>query len=180
MAFLEVLTRTYHRPDMLAANTRSLLAQTDDDWIQTILPDNEGRGVPWAQERLEEYAPFISGEYVWILDDDDRCIRDTFVEELKGIVIDHRPDVIMVRMDHKERGVLPPAGWRQAPVHGLIGCSAYVVRREVFQLHAGVWGGAKYHSDFEFIRAVYGSGANVYWHDVIASEVQRISLGAPA
>jgi hypothetical protein len=34
-----------------------------------------------------------------------------------------------------------------------------------------------YHSDFNFIAAVLESGPLVYWHDVVASRVQRISIG---
>lgn len=180
MAFLEVLTRCYKRPVMLGNNRRSLAAQTDPDWEQVFLDDVVGRGVPWAQENLAHYSTHLRGRYIWILDDDDQCIRPTLVAELKAIAAAHDPDVIMVKMDHGIRGILPDVGyWGQPPVCAHVGCSAYVVRREVWQAHAAAWLPGSYASDFNFINAIFASNPRVYWHEVIASEVQRISLGYP-
>ena len=177
MPLLEVLTRCYKRPKMLAVNMASLDAQTCDDWEQTLLVDDVGRGIGWSYTNMAAQAADLNGDYIWILDDDDECIRSTLVAELKGIVEAHNPDVIMVKMDHQERGILPNAQWGCEPKQGDIGCSAYIVKREVWQQHAGHFG-AHYAGDFDFIKAIFASGATVYWHDVIASRVQRISLGA--
>lgn len=178
--FLEVITRYFKRPRMFRLNRLSLQVQTCQDWMQTVLIDNLGQGVAWANENLGAWAPKLQGEYIWILDDDDQCIRPTFVAELLAIATELNPDVIMVKMDHKERRVLPDvAHWGQPPAHGFIGCSAYVVKRQVWQQHAAAWYPGTYYSDFNFIAAVFNSGPKVYWHDVIASEVQRISLGQP-
>jgi hypothetical protein len=73
--FLEVLTRCYRRPGLLAANQASLRAQTCADWTQTLLVDEEGRGIAWSYVNMAGYAPHLVGEYVWILDDDDLCVR---------------------------------------------------------------------------------------------------------
>ena len=56
MAFLQVLTRCYQRPEMLTANIRSLLEQTDPDWEQTCLVDSQGRGIGWSYENLAAHA----------------------------------------------------------------------------------------------------------------------------
>ena len=163
---------------MLRICCNSLVGQTDSDWEQSFLVDEVGRGVGWAQEQLADYAEFLTGSYIWILDDDDKCVRDTLVAELKGIVRVYDPDVIMLRMDHGPRGVLPEPGfWGKKPACGHCGCSSFVVRREVFQAHAEAWRSARYVSDFDFITAVFESGARVFWHEVIASQVQRIGLG---
>jgi glycosyltransferase involved in cell wall biosynthesis len=163
---------------MLMANIGSLEAQTDPDWRQTMLVDGEGRGVGEAQAALANFAPYVDGDFVWILDDDDACIRPTLVEELKAIAIDHDPDVVMVRMDHGRRGILPDDGhWQQAPELSWIGASAYIVRRDVWQRFASRFSSAHYSSDFDFIDAIFGGDPQVYWLDVIASKVQRISLG---
>ncbi|MGP1666313.1 MAG: hypothetical protein ACTS5I_10490 [Rhodanobacter sp.] len=177
MPFLQILTRCYKRPQLLLANISSLVALTDPDWVQTCLIDNVGRGIGWSYTNMAAHAPLLRGEYIWILDDDDVCSRPTLVVELKQIVDDKRPDVIMVRMHHGPLGVLPDgATWQQPPQQAHIGCSAFVVRREVWQQHAGAFGD-HYAGDFDFIAAVFASGASVYWHDVIASRVQCISQG---
>ena len=71
---------------MLAANQESLRRQTSEAWIQTVLVDDLGRGVEWANQRLGAYAPMLAGDYVWVLDDDDLCTRPTLVEEIAEIV----------------------------------------------------------------------------------------------
>lgn len=180
MPFLEVLTRCYRRPKMLTFNQASLERQTDPDWTQTLLVDESGAGVAAAQERLGSHAPHLVGDYIWILDDDDECVRDTLVAELKEIAAAHDPDLIMLRMDHGERGILPGSfDWEKPPAIGRVGCSAYVVRRQVWRNYAGVWFPGRYHSDGDFIRAVYAGTEKVYWHDVVASRVQWIGFGRP-
>lgn len=178
MPFLEVLTRCHKRPKMLAVNRASLAAQTCDDWTQTLLVDDIGIGIGAATERMAAYAPRLVGNYVWMLDDDDTCIMPDFVEGLRFIVADSDPDVIFVRMDHGSGRILPDRQWGHAPQCGEIGISAFVVRREVWQAHAGAMIPGKYTSDFEFISSIYQSfPLIVYWWDVVASKVQRQSLG---
>lgn len=179
MPFLEILTRTYKRPTMLAANQASLAAQTSGDWQQTLLVDEVGRGCAWANAQLGQYAPQLVGDFIWILDDDDVCIDESLVEQLSLIVQVAAPDLIMMRMDHGPLGVLPDgAHWRKRPVRGRIGVSACVIRRELFQRCAWAWGDA-YDGDFDFIDAVWDAKPIVFWYDCIASKVQRISRGAP-
>lgn len=178
--FLEILTRCFRRPTLLAVNQASLDALTDDDWQQTLLVDERGRGIAWTHRFFAEYAPQLDGEYIWILDDDDQCIYPDLVHDLKAIVQAHDPDVIMLRMNHGPRGILPPDNlWRVRPRCGLVGCSAYVVRRSVWQAHASAWWSGRYTSDYDFINAVWKGGASFHWHDVIASAVQQIGLGQP-
>ena len=189
MTFLEVLTRTCRRPNMLAVNQLSLKAQTCTDWQQTVVIDEVGRGIGWAQANLAVVAAHLVGDYIWILDDDDECIRPSLVEELKVIAVsacavpayaENDPDVIMLRMDHGPLGVLPDDNyWNRPPAYGHIGASGYVVKRQVWQAHANAWLGGCYHSDFDFINDVWSAGPAVYWHDVIASRIQRISEGVP-
>lgn len=181
MPFLEVLTRHYKRPSMLGVNRASLQAQDCDDWVQTILVDDVGRGVAWANGNLANYAPEIVGEYVWILDDDDECIRPTLVSELKSLAGEWTPDVIMIRMDHGVgMGVLPDTKhWGKRPECGYIGVSAFVVRREVWQRHAAALASGRYEADYDFITSIFDEeGLLKIWHDVVASRVQRISRGA--
>ena len=71
--FLEIVTRCFRRPTLLQKNIEALAAQTCDDWEQTFLIDDIGRGVNWANESLAGYAPHLTGQYIWLLDDDDIC-----------------------------------------------------------------------------------------------------------
>lgn len=115
-----------------------------------------------------------------MLDDDDECICDSLVAEIKAIVAQHNPDVVFVRMDHGVGlGTLPDHDyWQRTPVEGHIGCSAFIVRKDVWQKHADAWG-ARYAGDFDFINAVWADPeVTHYWHDRTASRVQRRSLGA--
>jgi len=178
MPFLEVLTRTFNkRPVSLAANQASLRAQTDPDWIQTLLIDHEWRGIACSHRNMADYAPHVVGDYIWILDDDDRCILPTLVAELKFIAADCDPDVIFVKMQHIA-GVMPDDDhWGYQPMIGTIGVSAFVVRRSVWQAHADAMKPGRYISDYDLIRSIWQSGPSMYWHDVVASEIQRVGLG---
>lgn len=177
--FLTIITRCYKRPQMLANNRASLARQSEPDYEQVRLIDDIGIGVEQAQVSIADNAPHFTGQYAWILDDDDMCIHDTLIADLKAIAAEHDPGVVMVRMNHGY-AVYPDAlRWGEAPQQGRIGCSAYIVRRDIFQQHVDAFRGARYESDFDFINAVWKSNPAVYWHDVIASQVQRVSLGAP-
>lgn len=193
MAFLEVLTRCANRPVMLAANYGSLCQQTVDDWDQTYLVDplppprnaddaQYKQGILASHERLADYAVELEGEYVWVLDDDDMVTRETLVDELKQIARKASPDVIMLRMDCGPRGVQPDDGqWGRLPlVEGHVACSSYVVQRSLWQEHADAWRSGRYAADYDFISSVLSEpDVTVVWHDVIASRVQRVSLGRP-
>lgn len=189
MPFLEVLTRVYKRPQLLAINVESLRHQTDGDWQQTFLRDDVGRGINWSHENMAAYAPNLVGEYIWILDDDDMCTCPTLVADLKSIWLSHGPDVIMLKMDHSGGRVLPDAEtWGDGPVCSRIGCSAFVVKRELWQAHASAMVPGWYGSDFSFINSIFGNNPalglapwvkqpRIYWHDCVASRVQQQSFG---
>lgn len=180
MPFLEIITRSFGgRPRMFAAQQVSLAAQTDRDFIHTVLMDNERRGIGWATENMARYADKLVGEWVWILDDDDLCALPTFVAGLKQIAQLNAPELIMVRMDHGAGRILPSARWGKSPKVSEIGVSAFVVRREVWQEHAGAMIPGKYTSDYEFINSIWQSRPIVYWWDMVASRVQKQSLGEP-
>lgn len=174
MALLEVLTRCNRRPKMLMENIRSLMAQSDPDWEQTFIVDTATRGIGASYEALA--AQPVRGEYIWILDDDDECIWRPLVADVRRLVAE-KPEtqVIMLRMNHgAELGVLPDdKHWGGPPVEGRIGCSAFIVRRDAWQRHAGAFTPGHYASDFDFICSVWREEPVIVWHDVIASRAQR-------
>ena len=179
MPFLEVLTRCYKRPNMLQRNIASIANQTDGDFIHTLLVDEQGVGVAGAWAKLRDYAPRLAGDYIWILDDDDECVRPSLVEDLKAIVAQHAPDVIMLKMDHAQWGVKPSSSWGNAPILGDIGMSAFVVKRETWRANADAFRPGRYQGDYDFIASIFNGGYTVAWYDVVASRVQRISKGEP-
>lgn len=179
MPFLEIITRHYvRRPNLIKDNFASLDRQTCDDWVQTLLVDEVGRGVEWANYQMGQYGPCLIGDYVWVLDDDDVCLSETFVADMKRIAQEHNPDVIISRIDAK--GVIPPdKHWKQAPVVTQIGMACFVVRREVWQAHAHkFW--PKLAADFNFINDVWLAGKyKWHWHDQVVMKIQQVGRGRP-
>lgn len=175
---LEIVTRTCRRPGLLRQNVASLLGQSDNDWRQEFLVDGVGLGIGASYQRLAHHTPL--GEWVWILDDDDVCIHDGLVADVRRIAAEQPGvQVIMVKMDHgAELGILPDeAVWGRRPVLGHVGVSAYIVRRDVWQRHAHAFSGGRYTSDFDFIEDVFGEQPLVAWHDVVASRSPRRGMG---
>jgi hypothetical protein len=180
MPFLEVLTRCYLRPQSLQTNIESLRRQTSHEWRQTFLVDHVGRGVAWANAQLADVDPV--GDYIWVLDDDDACIHAGLVTDLQYLAwLNDCPAAFIVRMDHGPLGILPDDDhWQQPPIEGQIGASAIITRADVWIRHRSAWRSGRYASDFDFISAVFHyEGDAIYWHDCIASAVQRISRGEP-
>ncbi len=138
--------------------------------MQSILDDPVGLGIGASYKRMAHFEP--TGDWVWILDDDDECIWRPLVADLRRIVA-ARPEaqVIMVRMDHgDELGVLPDESvWEKEPVCGHLGVSSYIVRRDVWERHKCAFSSGQYSSDFDFIRSVWAEQPVIVWHDVIAS-----------
>jgi len=180
---LEIVTRhTIGRPNMLAANmdsVRAMVYPADTEVKQTLLVDDIGRGVAWANGQLAEFDP--TGDYVWLLDDDDRaicphvaeCIRDEAALET---------DAVFLRMNHKAPlGILPSVSdWGKAPQEGRIGGSSVIVSRALWLECRDAWRPGRYESDADFVKAVYEAAERISWHDCIASECQRPqSQGAP-
>lgn len=180
MRFLEIVTRTYRRPGYLADNIASVQA-LGSDVRHTILRDEQGMGVAAANARLADCTP--TAEYVWVLDDDDVCIYEDLVADLRGIVALHgKVPAVIVRMDHgAPLGVLPKDwDWQQPPQEAGIGCSGMITRRDVWLRHRHAWASGRYASDFDFIWSVWATWQRaIVWHDIIASRCQRISRGLP-
>jgi hypothetical protein len=142
-----------------------------------VIPDLERRGVAWAVANLATVE--AHGDWVWILDDDDECIDPCFVAGLRSWCVD--ADVVMVRMDHGEPlGILPDDGtWEREPQLGHVGTSAFVVRRDVWNLFRPLWQ-PFYYGDFLFIHGLWGAGLRFVWWDTVASKTQRGSLNGAA
>lgn len=172
MTILEVVTRHIPtRPNMLVRN-RASVAKLGLGVKQTLLVDHDQRGVAWANWQLSQFEPV--GDYVWLLDDDDRAICPHIAECVREEAA-QETDAVFLRMNHKASlGILPNvADWGKAPQEGRIGGSSVIVSRELWQECRGAWAAGRYESDADFVKAVYEAAERISWHDCIASECQR-------
>lgn len=107
MTLVTFVTRTCGRPIMLRKNIDSLLMQTDKDWEQIILVDDDKQGMRFAQQMLVHNKSRVRGKYVYVFDDDHRLITPDFVSGIRTIVAASKPDVIMVKCRIRGHGILP-------------------------------------------------------------------------
>lgn len=165
---LEIVTR--HRPGRekkLARCIQSVKGQTDHDFGQTILVDHEARGVEYANGMLASFTP--SGDWVWILDDDDVCCSPDVVADTKRLAPGKR--LIFCKMRY-QKAVLPTKDtWEKPPVFGKIGMGNFIVRSDVY-----MWMRERFRvpvgADFKFISAVYAglSRDEIVWHNKYFSQ----------
>lgn len=184
MPFLEILTRTYKRPESLIKNIESvkqIQITSDLDIKHTFLIDEFGRGTAWANKNLGSYAEFIVGDYVWILDDDDVCIDTLLIQNLKQIVKDYQPKVIMAKCDIAYYQILPPSRlWKLRPVYTQISMSNFIVENSVYKTFAYAFpetlGG-----DYKFIAEVFEKidETEIYWYDKIIMKAEQKGGGNP-
>lgn len=176
--FLSVVTRCYKRPTMLAINQESLARQTDQDYEQILLIDDEGLGLHAANKRLAEAEP--AGDYVLILDDDDMLSEPEAIERLKEAAVDD-PEMVFFHADHDWLGVLPSRiVWKaQRPLKCHIGSCDFITRRDVWGRHIEAFGAPEC-GDFEFLKSIWMAGRpDAVWIDDILAGVQRIGHGRP-
>ena len=179
MAFLQVITRTFgQRPEMLKRNRASLDALTSKDWEQTIVEDTEGRGVSWANQNLQHVL--ATGDYVWVLDDDDVCALPELVEELREAVNKHLPPVVVMWAYHEKWGMLPDIEhWGKAPTLGKCGFSNFFIRSDVWNRERAMFANfACYEADYEFANHLWKQGYQFEWHDALAAWYPQQSNGA--
>lgn len=183
MAFsplLTIVTRHLPRRERLLAVCRaSIDMQTDQDLQHLVIVDNVGRGLSWANRQFVAHADEVRGDYVFILDDDDRLVRDDFVASIREVA---GPKLIVVRMDHQRREgghiepfVLPKSGdWgRGCPPFASIGVSAVVVRRDVW-VEAIEDFAPRRGGDYPFFQTCFElAGDDVKWLDRVMSQCQR-------
>ncbi len=176
MAFLQVITRTFgQRPRMLARNQASLASLSDPDWEQTLVVDDVGRGINWANANLAEIP--ATGEYVWVLDDDDVCALPELVATLKAL---RGPAVIVMRAEHAFFGPLPhDSNWGQAPVLGDCGWSNFFVRGDVWEAQRPYLRQCDvYEGDYRWAAHLWGCCPDWAWHKVMAARYPQASRGA--
>ena len=188
--FLSVVTRHHLRGNdrvrMLDINLVSIKQFGDPDCEHVILVDDAARGIEFANGMFAAQKQHLSGEWIWILDDDEAAVAPGLVGALKAVVEEHKPDVVMVKHDrsfHVPNLIMPTkAVWGTdplTPIEGRQQSGCFIVRRAVFNRHvkafAGSWGG-----DFRFLSAMAKRepAYEIAWLDLVASKVLRVSGGA--
>lgn len=169
---LSIITRCYKRPVGLRRNKLSLALQTSQDFEQLFLVDEVGIGINATHARMAAEMPArISGDYVYVLDDDNVLIDNGFVATIAGVAARLDPDIIMVKSDHGALGILPTAVvWKGQPVPGQIDAMNYVVKADIWKRHAATWTmHPKDAGDATFIMALFCYDYTIHWQDAIVA-----------
>lgn len=174
MPFLTFYVPTYKRPKMLADCLASIQAQSDPDYEVVLIRDEVGIGIGGMYRDIRNHAEQVSGDYVFVLSDDNLVTDIDFVKGLKEQAADN-PDVIVFK---NEIGRVLPSIWGAAPVCGHIDLSCFAVKREVWQANASRWGEC-YEGDYYFIRALWDAGYIFKWWDKLVIKAQKIMRGLP-
>lgn len=177
MTLMTFVTRTCGRPHMLLKNIDSLLMQTDKDWEQVILIDDDKRGMRFAQQMLIHNKSRVRGEYVYVFDDDHRLITPAFVSGIRTIVAASKPDVIIVKCKIRGHDILP---------HPWMGNGGYLKGAHVdtgcFVVEGKAWGNYVYAfnypdtGDWHFYDKLWRSEDNlkiVWWDKVVAEDMRE-------
>jgi len=137
---LSIITRCYRRPVGLRRCKLSLALQIDQDFEHILLVDDVGIGFRAADARLVTDAPaLINGDYVYVLDDDNFLIDNSFVARIHWFAQEYDPDIIMVKSDNGRQGILPtPEVWRRRPIRCHNDPLNSVVRSEIWKRHIGI------------------------------------------
>lgn len=180
MPFLTIVTRCCKRPKMLTANIESVLSQTDRDVEQIFIVDYNQAGVRRANISLAQNRGRISGDYVYILDDDTRLEDKNFVAKIRCIARTG-PDVIMVKSRRPQFAphILPkPFVWNCPERLALTStnCLCYVVKRQVWLDHIEAFG-APAAGDWWFLERLRNRGATFAWIDLVVAETQQLGRG---
>ena len=181
MPFLSVITRHLAgRIELLKRNRESLAAQTDPDYEQITMADEIGRGFGHAHDLLIQALPFVHGDYVLILDDDDFIQAADMIETLKAITLT-KPPIVIFRGLHADFGILPSYSWGQAPKLGDVGCFDFIMRADVFREFVKVTSANAYAHDYFILAAAFERhGSKTAWLDKVMCAADRRRNGAIA
>lgn len=168
---LEVLTRHLPARATLLARQQASLATLVGAWRQTILVDPIGLGIGASHLRLRTVEP--SGDWVWMLDDDDEAADPHLIQRL-----DRRAELHVFRMAY-DWGVLPEdEAFEQHFIHEQhIGAPCVVVSRGLWMRARKGWTD-RYEGDYDFIRTAVGLAEGIRWHDVVVAKIDQARHGA--
>lgn len=178
--FLTIITPTYKRPLLLAANKATVAAQSCRDYVQLIMADTAGYGIDGMFQHLAALADQIRSRYVYVLCDDDIFIDVDAVSVLRTIARCEDPEVMMFKAFVGSFGILPsPDIWEHTVKHGKVDLLNYVVRTDVWRAHAEAFTRGGYAGDWTFIEDVFRCGHKPIWVDRVFAAAFKTSHGRP-
>lgn len=134
--------------------------QTDPDFEQIIINDDKGRGLWWANKQIANLGEKLNGDYIYILDDDDFIICETFIEELKEVIKqNNQPAMIFVKGWIHEKEM--PEFWPSIILRGCMGAPNFITRRDVFDKYCHHWNHDRA-GDFHFLKHAATKTSNCF------------------
>lgn len=163
------------RPRNLAACRASLDKQTDQDFEQVVIEDAVGIGIPRVLEAIRYNLDKINGQYVYVLQDDDRIVNPHFISDFRLLAQKYDAPPVVIGKSRKYKLHLP-LNWRGAPGLSQIDLGNYIVRADVFKANAHRFG-VRYQGDYDFIRALWDLGYEFSWWDYMIAESDQFGQG---
>jgi hypothetical protein len=166
---------------MLAANIKSVLAQTDKDIEQIFIPDSSRKvEVGKANAQFALNVDRVQGQYVYVLDDDTMLTNNNFVATLKRFVRKNdTPGVIMVKSKRPQFApkVLPKTdawGKRQNLRIGATNVLCYVTRSDLWKQKVHHWN-VNAAGDWTFLKSlVRMKEIKFVWLPIVAAQTQQV------
>jgi hypothetical protein len=173
--FLSVITRTHPKPvDYLALNEQSLREQLDPDYEQTVIRDEVGRGLAWANRQFYEHRYDVDGDYVIMLDDDNVLATPHAITLLKAVTWDY-PNAVIFKADVGPHGILPTSlAWTQRrAIAWQIDGHCVVVRRDtwieyIHEFNCDIRG------DAAFLAALTAADLRIEWLNAVLVRALRV------
>jgi hypothetical protein len=179
---MSILTRHHPgRPNSLKRCLESIDLQTDRDFDHLIFHDDKKGGIPSANRIFFERRNFVTGNYIFMLDDDDFLRAPDFVSDMRNISENcGLPDVIVIRM-LMENVVYPKMSvWGSGSVlPGTIGTSCIVTSNRLWHTCVDEFRTTDTPGDFNFINSIFSKVPTIQWRDKVYVEVPQLSWGRP-
>lgn len=181
--FLNIVTRHLAgRPLLLRQNQASLASLESDGWKQTLLIDDVGRGVKWANRNLKTHTP--AGEWVWVLDDDDVCTMPNLIQELEAVVkAQPNAKIVIAQADVTTHvgHIVPSHSWGTRPTYCDIAMPCLFFKASTWVEYSNAWAqeiAADYRMADHVWTAIGGNEATVWWDAIVARSTQ-VGNGRP-
>jgi len=164
--FLSIITRCYLRPKQLERCIQSVREQTDQDYEHLFINDEYGSGIFWANTQVFEHRERVNGDWVYVLDDDDYLIDNSFISGLKKIVNNNDVGLIVCKGYIGEPLYPPDDYWKKPPIRGTIGSPNFIVKKDLYLQFADAWVQKKA-GDYFFVRKIYANTKTYWWNKTV-------------
>ncbi len=183
--FLTIITRRMEgkRSDHFSKHKESVLSLTDMDFQELFIIDTVGIGMHAANAAFQLAVPSISGEYVFLLDDDDFLTNKNFIGLLRSEARGKNSDVVFFKnkiLTGYEDQIYPrPCSWNTGHLgRARIGGSCFIVKKWVFEKYIHHFAKPSF-GDWHFITEVMKDpDIRASWLDVVMFETGKVSRGA--